>query len=48
MQINDLYDRYQSAYHKDHSTETAFNDHSDISESLDEGSMTVLVLLDLA
>ena len=39
---------YQSAYSPDHSTETALiKIHSDISDSLDEGSMAALVLLDL-
>ena len=46
MQINYLYDRYQSAYPKDHSTKIAFiKVQSDNSDSLDEGSMDTLALL---
>ena len=49
MQINDLYDRYQSAYCKNHSTASPISKvHGDISESLDEGFMIILVLLDLS
>jgi len=40
---------YQSAYCRGHSTETALlKVHSDIAESLDEGSMTALIMLDLS
>ena len=46
---NGLYDRYQSAFHKDHSTETSLTEvHSDISDSLDEGFVAALVLLHLS
>ena len=45
IQLNDLHDRYQSAHRKDHSTETdLIKVHSDICDSLDEGSMAALVL----
>ena len=47
--INNLQGRYQSAYRKDHSTETALMKvHSDISDSLDDRSMAALELLDLS
>ena len=47
IRVSDHHDRYQSAYCKDHSTETALIEvHSDISDSLDEGSMATLVLFD--
>ena len=47
--INDLYDIYQYAYCKDYSTQTALiTVHSDITDSLDEGSIVALVLLDLS
>jgi len=40
---------YQSAYCRGHSTETGLlKAHCDISEALDEGSMTVLIMLDLS
>ena len=49
IRINDLHVRYQSAYSKAHSTETALiKVHSDTSDNLDEGSMAALVLLDLS
>ena len=48
-QINALYDRHLSEYRKDHSTDIALiKVHSDISDSLDEGSMAALVLLDIS
>ena len=49
IRIDDLYDRYQSAYRKCHSTERALTKvQDDIYDSLFEGSMTALVLLDLS
>jgi hypothetical protein len=43
-----LNDSYQSAYHRAHSTETVLiKIHSDIAETLVEGSMTALIMLDL-
>ena len=49
IQINDHYDRYDSAYRKDHATEMALiKVHCDISDSLVEGSMAALILLDLS
>ena len=45
IRISDLHDRYR----KDHSTETTLiKVHSDICDSLDEGSMAALLLLDLS
>ena len=44
LPVNYLHDRYQSAYRKDHSTKTALITlHSDISDSVEDGSMRVLV-----
>ena len=48
IRINDLRDRYQSGYRKDHSTETAvIKVHIAICDSLDEGSIAAVVLLDI-
>ena len=49
VQVLYLYERYQSAYYKGHSTGIALiKIHSDISRSLDDGSMAISVLLDLS
>ena len=49
LQVEDLHDTYQSAYRKHHSTETALvKIHADISEALDQGSLAVLITLDLS
>ena len=46
---NELNQRYQSAYRKFHSTETALlKVHSDLASSLDNKKMSVLILLDLS
>jgi len=46
VEHNDLNDIYQSAYRRNHSTETSLlKHHSDIVEALDEGSMTALIML---
>ena len=46
---NSLHEPLQSAYRKFHSTETALlKVQNDIMESLDQGSMSVLVMLDLS
>ena len=46
---NSLHDSHQSAYRKFHSTETALMKvKTDITEALDKGSMTVLIMLDLS
>ena len=46
---NGLHEELQSAYHRFHSTETAFlKVQSDILESLDDVFVTVLVMLDLS
>jgi len=42
-----LFDKYQSAYHAAHSTETALlRVHHDITSALDKGSTVALVMLD--
>ena len=47
--IHGLHEELQSAYHRFHSTETALlKVQSDILESLDNGFVTVLVMLDLS
>lgn len=47
--LNNLHDEYQSAYRPLHSTETALMKvQSDICEALDDGSMVVLLMLDLS
>jgi hypothetical protein len=49
MKSNGLYESMQSAYRKYHSTETALlKVQNDILEAVDEGSVAVLVLLDLS
>ena len=49
LKHNDLNDIYQSAYRRSHSTETALlKVHSGITEVLDEGSMTALIIFDLS
>ena len=49
LEHNDLNDSYQSAYRRDHSTETVLlKVHSDVAGALDERSMTVLIILDLS
>ena len=48
LQENDLHDQFQSAYRKDHSTETALiKVHNDILCAVDCGCVVVLVMLDL-
>ena len=48
LQENDLHDQFQSAYRKDHSTETALiKVHNDILCAVDRGCVVVLVMLDL-
>ena len=49
LEHNNLNDSYQSAYCRSHSTEAApLKVHSDIVETLHEGSMTALIMLDLS
>ena len=49
IRVCDLYHRDQSPHRKDRSTQTSLiKVHSDISDSLAEGSMAALVLLDLS
>jgi len=49
LEQNDYSDIYQSAYRRGYSTETALlKVRSDITEALDEGSMTALSMLDLS
>ena len=46
---NSLYDQFQSAYRKRHSTETALiKVHNDIALAIDKGQSAILVLLDLS
>ena len=46
---NGLNGSYQSVYRRDHSTETVFlKVHSDIADTLDQGSITALVILYLS
>ena len=48
LQENDLHDQFQSAYRKDHSTETALIKlHNGILRAVDRGCVVVLVMLDL-
>ncbi|KAK2172336.1 hypothetical protein NP493_968g00004 [Ridgeia piscesae] len=48
LQEHDLHDQFQSAYRKDHSTETALiKVHNDILCAVDRGCVVVLVMLDL-
>jgi len=47
VEYNGLHDSYQSATRRRYSTETALlKVHSDIAETLEEGSMTALIMLD--
>jgi len=49
MERNNLYDPHQSAYRKQHSTDTAMlKVHSDITSALDDGSKVALIMLDLS
>jgi hypothetical protein len=49
LQKNCLHEKYQSAYRRFHSTETALlKVQSDILETLDKGATTVLIMLDLS
>jgi len=49
LEVNDLWDPYQSAYRQNHSTETALlKVQSNIAEALDSGSMVVLLMIDLS
>jgi predicted nucleotide-binding protein (sugar kinase/HSP70/actin superfamily) len=45
---NQLQEKYQSAYRKFHSTETALKVQNDVLKFLDHGNVTVLVMLDLS
>ena len=49
LQANDLLDKFQSAYRKHHSTETALlRVHNDILHKIDKGKHVFLILLDLS
>ena len=49
LEHNVLNDRYQSAYRRGHSAETALlKVRSDIVEALDDGSLAALIVLDLS
>ena len=49
LEHNNLNDIYQSTYGRGHSTEIALlKVHSDITEAIDEGSMTAIIMLDLS
>ena len=49
LRVNDLLNRYQSAYRHMHSTETALlKVQNDLLRNLDDGKTSVLVLLDLS
>ena len=49
IQINNLYEEFQSSYRKFHSTETALTSvHDDILRHIDEKQCVILLLLDLS
>lgn len=49
IDLNGLYERYQSAYRAFHSTETALlKVHNDIARAIDAGKSVILVTLDLS
>ena len=49
MQINNLYEEFQSSYRKCHSTDTAFTSvHDNILRHIDENQCAILLLLDLS